>query len=63
MPPLRSGISRASDTAEAWRKEVAGFASLLAKISKSDAVEAITRQVLLLNPEAEAKKIQKFILG
>ena len=36
MPPLRSGISRASDTAEAWRKEVAGFASLLAKISKSD---------------------------
>ena len=34
-----------------------------AKISKNDAVEAITKQVLLLNPEAEAKKIQKFILG
>ncbi len=36
MPPLRSGISRASDAAEAWRKEVAGFAKLLAKISKGD---------------------------
>ena len=36
MPPLRSGISRASDNAEAWQKEVAGFAKLLAKISKGD---------------------------
>ncbi|WP_206526882.1 DNA cytosine methyltransferase [Paragemmobacter kunshanensis] len=36
MPPLRSGISRASDTAEAWRKEVAGFARLLERISNGD---------------------------
>ncbi len=31
MPPLRSGISRAMDTAAAWQREVAGFAKLLAK--------------------------------
>jgi DNA (cytosine-5)-methyltransferase 1 len=36
MPSLRSGISRASDTAEAWKEEVAGFARLLAKIFKGD---------------------------
>jgi len=36
MPPLRSGMSRASDSAEAWEKEVAGFARLLAKISRAD---------------------------
>ena len=34
-----------------------------AKISKDAAIEAITNQVLLLNPQAEEKKIQKFILG
>ena len=34
-----------------------------AKIKKDDAVQAITRQVLLINPQAEAKKINKFILG
>lgn len=44
MPPLRSGISRASDTAEAWQKEVAGFAKLLAKISKGDEDGALTSE-------------------
>ena len=34
-----------------------------AKITKDAALEAITNQVLLLNPQAEEKKIQKFILG
>ncbi len=32
-------------------------------ISKNDAVEAITQHVLKLNPQAEEKKINKFILG
>ena len=47
-------------TEQFWGEEVFGTA---AKIAKSDAVEAITQQVLKLNPQAEAKKIQKFILG
>ena len=34
-----------------------------AKIKKDDAVQAITMQVLVLNPQAEEKKIKKFILG
>lgn len=38
------------------------FADALA-LSKDDAVKAITEQVLVLNPQAEAKKINKFILG
>lgn len=36
MPALRSGISRATDSAAAWQREVAGFAKLLAKIFKGD---------------------------
>lgn len=36
MPPLRSGISRATDTAAAWQREVARFAKLLSKIAKSN---------------------------
>lgn len=36
MPPLRSGISRATDTAAAWQREVAGFAKLLEKIFKGE---------------------------
>ncbi|WP_067341741.1 DNA cytosine methyltransferase [Stappia indica] len=34
MPPLRSGISRSTDMPATWQSEVAGFAKLLAKISK-----------------------------
>ena len=34
-----------------------------AKITKDDAIQAITKQVLLINPQAESKKISKFILG
>ena len=33
------------------------------KIKKDDAIQAITKQVLVLNPQAEEKKIKKFILG
>jgi len=34
-----------------------------AKISKEEACEKIRRQILILNPEAQDKKIAKFILG
>ena len=34
-----------------------------ARMAKDDAVAAITERVLLLNPDAEEKKIGKFILG
>ena len=47
-------------TEQFWGEEV--FAEA-AKIKKGDAIQAITRQVLLINPQAEAKKINKFILG
>lgn len=36
---------------------------LAVKIAKNDAIEAIRGQVLALNPDAEEKKIGKFILG
>jgi len=35
MPTLRSGISRATDTAVAWQREVAGAARLLSEIVRS----------------------------
>lgn len=41
LPHLRSGISRATDTAAAWQREVAGFAKLLAKIVKSNGDSAL----------------------
>ena len=47
-------------TEQFWGEEV--FAEA-AKIKKADAIEAITKQVLILNPQAEEKKMQKFILG
>jgi hypothetical protein len=34
-----------------------------AKIGKREAIDAITERVYLLNPNADAKKVQKFILG
>lgn len=36
LPALRSGISRMSDSASAWQREVAGFARLLARIYRYD---------------------------
>lgn len=47
-------------TEQFWGEEV--FAEA-AKIQKNDAMQAIIKQVLILNPQAEQKKIQKFILG
>ena len=47
-------------TEQFWGEEIFSQA---AKLSKEAAIEDITKQVLLLNPDAEAKKIQKFILG
>jgi len=43
-----------------WKRDVFDKAD---SISQKDAEEAITRQVLLLNPNAERKKIRKFIYG
>ncbi len=34
-----------------------------AKIQKDDAIQVITKQVLILNPQADEKKSKKFILG
>ncbi|MCL2372964.1 MAG: hypothetical protein FWC78_06135 [Defluviitaleaceae bacterium] len=34
-----------------------------ARLSRDEAVEAIMQQVLMLNPNAEEKKIAKFIFG
>ena len=47
-------------TEQFWGEEIFSQA---AKIKKADAIEAISERVLLLNPTAEAKKVQKFILG
>ena len=47
-------------TEQFWGQEV--FAQA-AKMTKEDAIQVITKQVLLLNPNAESKKISKFILG
>jgi hypothetical protein len=47
-------------TEQFWGEEV--FAEA-AKIKKDDAMKAISDQVLVLNPQAEEKKIRKFILG
>jgi hypothetical protein len=47
-------------TEQFWGEEV--FAEA-AKMKKDDAISAITEQVLALNPQADSKKIQKFILG
>ena len=47
-------------TEQFWGEEI--FAQA-AKIKKDDALKAITQQVLHINPQAEEKKIQKFILG
>lgn len=47
-------------TEQFWGEEV--FAEA-AKIKKADAIKAISDQVLVLNPQAEEKKIRKFILG
>lgn len=41
LPPLRSGISRATDSTAAWQREVAGFAKLLASISGKEGQEAL----------------------
>ena len=47
-------------TEQFWGEEL--FAQA-AKISKDEAIQAITEQVLTLNPQAEEKKIKKFIVG
>ena len=47
-------------TEQFWGEDV--FAET-AKIKKDEAIETITKQVLKLNPQAETKKINKFILG
>ena len=47
-------------TEQFWGEDV--FAQA-AKIKKDDAIKTITEQVLKINPKAEEKKINKFILG
>ena len=47
-------------TEQFWGEEL--FAQA-AKISKDEAIQAITKQVLALNPLAQEKKIKKFIVG
>ena len=47
-------------TEQFWGEEL--FAQA-AKITKDEAIQAITKQVLALNPQAEEKKIKKFIVG
>ena len=47
-------------TEQFWGEEV--FAEA-ASIKKDDAIKAISDQVYVLNPQAEEKKIRKFILG
>ena len=47
-------------TEQFWGDEV--FAQA-AQIAREDAIQMIAKQVLLLNPNAESKKINKFILG
>ena len=47
-------------TEQFWGEDV--FAQA-AKIKKDDAIKTITEQVLKINPRAEEKKINKFILG
>ncbi|MCE5187818.1 MAG: hypothetical protein LLF75_01330 [Eubacteriales bacterium] len=47
-------------TEQFWGEDV--FQQALT-VTKEDAIEVITKQVLTLNPGAEAKKISKFILG
>ena len=47
-------------TEQFWGDEVFSQAE---KIARGDAVESIKKQVLVLNPQAEEKKISKFILG
>ena len=47
-------------TEQFWGEEL--FAQA-AKISKDEAIQAITEQVLTLNPQTEEKKIKKFIVG
>jgi hypothetical protein len=47
-------------TEQFWGEEIFSQA---AKIVKDDAIKAISEQVLMLNSNAEAKKINKFILG
>ena len=47
-------------TEQFWGEDV--FAKAAA-ISRDAAIEAIAKQVLVLNPQAEEKKISKFILG
>ena len=47
-------------TEQFWGEDIFSNAG---EIAKDDAIEAIKQQVLLLNPQAEEKKIQKFILG
>lgn len=60
MPPLRSGFSRATDTAAAWQREVAGFAKLLAKISRDEEGGALQSEfraiVELLKQGAETRR-------
>ena len=47
-------------TEQFWGEDVFARA---AAITKDDSINAITQQVLVLNPQAEEKKINKFILG
>ena len=47
-------------TEQFWGEDIFSKAG---KIAKDDSIEAIKQQVLLLNPQAEEKRIQKFILG
>lgn len=41
MPALRSGLSKAADSADAWQEEVADFAVLLAKIFGGDEIDSL----------------------
>lgn len=49
-----------STTERFWGEAVFEKATML---SKDEAVKAITKQVLALNPEAQSKKVLKFIMG
>ena len=46
MPPLRSGISRAVDSAAAWKREVVEAGNILASISKNSGDEALKEAFL-----------------
>jgi DNA (cytosine-5)-methyltransferase 1 len=60
VPPLRSGISRTTDSPAAWHREVASFAKLLARIVKGDEDGALQSEfrgiVEILKQGAETRR-------